>query len=151
MDSLIFQHLQVFSFLYTKAALPDLKSSLVLFKKDKEPLNVAIGSEVSAIFQKVYWQQVNLYLEITSFSNLNYHINFRICLLICIIRPRELASIPAVILQNVTNESCFVWFEMEKYAFWVTSEPLGVYWALRQPKEIYHKVHWMEKFCNKSC
>ena len=86
MDSLIFQHLQVFSFLYTKAALPDLKSSLVLFKKDKEPLNVAIGSEVSAIFQKVYWQQVNLYLEITSFSNLNYHINFRTCLLICILR-----------------------------------------------------------------
>ena len=51
--------------------------------------------------------------------------------LLCV---QKLTSIPADVLQNVTNESCLVCYdcyESEKYAFRDTLRPLGVFGALR--------------------
>ena len=36
---------------------------------------------------------------------------------------QKLAPIPAVVSENVTNESCLVCVMSEKYAFWVTLRP----------------------------
>ena len=41
------------------------------------------------------------------------------------VRPcvQKLTPIPAVVSQNVTNNSCLVCLMSEKYAFWVTLRP----------------------------
>ena len=62
---------------------------------------------------------------------LNNYFDFHVCLSFC--RPsvrvclracvRKLAPIPAVVSENVTNESCLVCVMSEKYAFWVTLRP----------------------------
>ena len=44
---------------------------------------------------------------------------------------QKLATIPAGVPQNVTNENCLECFESEKYAFGVTTRPRpGVHWVL---------------------
>ena len=32
-------------------------------------------------------------------------------------------TIPSFVLQNIRNQSCFVWVKSEKYSFWVTLRP----------------------------
>ena len=44
---------------------------------------------------------------------------------------QNLVTIPAGVLQNVTNKSLLVCYEREKYAFWVTPKPPGFHDALR--------------------
>ena len=58
------------------------------------------------------------------FVHLNNYFRLHVCLYV---RTSHLHffAIPAVVSQNVTNESCLACVKSEKYVVWVTLRPLG--------------------------
>ena len=64
---------------------------------------------------------------VLGFRNLNNYFDFHVCLSIrpCVcpsVCPKK-APFPAVAFQNVTNKSCLVCVQSEKYASWATLTP----------------------------
>ena len=66
-------------------------------------------------------------------TNLNNYFRLQVCLsfrtyvrlYICPYVTLSFFRIPAVVSQNVTNESCLACVKSEKYVVWVTLRPLG--------------------------
>ena len=95
-------------------------------------------------------------------QHLNNYFDFQVCLSI---RPsvhpwfcpfvvpsvRKLTSIPAVLSQNVTNQSYLECFESEKFAFCITPVPLGPRCTQGGLRGSTSKFTKSKKFVNKNC